>query len=206
MPKGSPELTQSRKDEILDACASLYETIGFRAITIKEIGRVTSFSRPSIYNYFKTKEEIFLGLLIREYDQWSYDLQDIIRDNESLTKEELASKIARTLEKRITLLKISAMNLYEIEDNSSDELLQQYKISFKRALGAVYACLDKFMPDQSEEKKALIQYGFFPFTYGIYPYTTPTEKQRNAMDAVGISYESISIYDISRRFLIQLFK
>ena len=63
MPKGSEELTNARKEEIIDACAALYETVGFKDITIREIGERTSFTRTSIYNYFQTKEEIFLALL-----------------------------------------------------------------------------------------------------------------------------------------------
>ena len=65
MPKGSEELTEQRKDEIIEACARLYETKGFKEITIKDISAETSFSRPSIYNYFETREEIFLALLTR---------------------------------------------------------------------------------------------------------------------------------------------
>ena len=56
MPKGSEELTNARKNEIIDVCASLYETMGFKDITIRYIGEKTSFTRTSIYNYFQTKE------------------------------------------------------------------------------------------------------------------------------------------------------
>ena len=62
MPKGSAELTQARKNEIIAACRKLYETMSFKEITLKEIGKQTSFTRTSIYNYFETKEEIFLAL------------------------------------------------------------------------------------------------------------------------------------------------
>ena len=61
MPKGSEELTNARKEEIIDACASLYETKSFRDITIRDIGEKTSFTRTSIYNYYHSKEEIFLA-------------------------------------------------------------------------------------------------------------------------------------------------
>ena len=74
MPKGSVELTKARKDEIIAACAKLYETMSFKDITIKEIGSVTSFTRTSIYNYFQTKEEIFLALLQQEYECWNSEL------------------------------------------------------------------------------------------------------------------------------------
>ena len=74
MLKGSKELTASRKEEIIKACEELYKTMSFKEITIKEIGNATSFTRTSIYNYFQTKEEIFLALLQREYERWS-DIQ-----------------------------------------------------------------------------------------------------------------------------------
>ena len=67
MPKGSAELTNARREEILAACRKLYETMSFKEITLKEIGQQTSFTRTSIYNYFETKEEIFLALFQREY-------------------------------------------------------------------------------------------------------------------------------------------
>lgn len=78
MPKGSKELTVSRKEEIITACEELYKAMSFKEITIKEIGNATSFTRTSIYNYFQTKEEISLALLQREYERWpGHTIKDI---------------------------------------------------------------------------------------------------------------------------------
>ena len=69
MSRGSPTHTAARREEIIAACAALYENMSFKEITIKEIAQKTTFTRTSIYNYFETKEEIFLALLQREYEQ-----------------------------------------------------------------------------------------------------------------------------------------
>lgn len=45
MPKSSVELTNARKEEIIKACKSLYQTMGFKDITIKDIAKETSFTR-----------------------------------------------------------------------------------------------------------------------------------------------------------------
>lgn len=79
MPKGSEKLTNARKEEIINACASLYRTMSFRDITIRDIGEKTSFTRTSIYNYFQTREEIFLALLKREHEMWSGSLIPSVR-------------------------------------------------------------------------------------------------------------------------------
>jgi len=66
MRKVTPEEIARKREEIINACEQLYQTLSFREITLKEISKITSFSRPTIYNYFETKEEIFLGLFQRE--------------------------------------------------------------------------------------------------------------------------------------------
>ena len=90
MPKGSKELTDARRKEIVDACQELYQSMSFKEITIKEIGKVISFTRTSIYNYFQTKEEIFLALLQREYAAWNEELDQAAEKTGTMTVEDLA--------------------------------------------------------------------------------------------------------------------
>ena len=134
MPKGSEELTNARKEEIINACASLYETVSFKDITIRDIGAATSFSRTSIYNYFQTKEEIFLALLQREHELWIADLEELIRQNASMSAEAFAGEMAHILEKRRCMLKLMAVNIYDMEGNSRLENLVAFK-HLKRLTG-----------------------------------------------------------------------
>ena len=113
MPARSEERTNARKEEIINACEMLYQTMNFKDITIKEIGNVTSFSRTSIYNYFETKEEIFLALLKREYDAWILDLHKIVEEHESMDDEQIASAIAKSLDQRHQLLKILSISMMQ---------------------------------------------------------------------------------------------
>lgn len=104
MFKGTPELIAQRREEIINACEQLYQTMNFKDITLKEIGAVTSFTRTSIYNYFQTKEEIFLALYEREYDRWNEELESIRNSYDSLSRSELAEKIASSIANRQQLL------------------------------------------------------------------------------------------------------
>lgn len=194
------ETIDRRREEIMDACEKLYENMGFHSITIKNISMETSFSRPSIYNYFQTKEEIFLGLLTREYMKWNDALRSIIKRNTDMDKDTLARAIAKSMEERKTLLKISAMNLYEIEENSRDELLVEYKNAFKETVELFGECLKKHLKF-TEKVSEQIRYAFFPYMYGIYPYAYPTEKQISAMDEVKLSHVDVTIYEMTYQFL-----
>ena len=197
MPKGSEELTAARKEEIIAACAKLYKSMSFKEITIKEIGNATSFTRTSIYNYFQTKEEIFLALLQREYELWVERLQQIQAEHETMTGAEFADALAKSLEERGVLLKIMAMNHYDMEENSRVERLVEFKVVYGQSLTAVRNCLDKFFPDMTVREKQDFIFSFFPFMFGIYPYTVVTEKQREAMKLAKVDYVYMSIYEIT---------
>ncbi len=197
MPKGSEELTNARKTEIIEACKQLYESMSFKDITIKKIGNVTSFTRTSIYNYFQTKDEIFLAILQDEYEKWNESLADIIESVEKIERVQFAEMLANMLSERGLLLKIISMNMYDIEENSRIERLVEFKKSFGRCLFLVEGCLKKITPEMTAEERTTFIYSFFPFVYGIYPYTTVTKKQREAMELVGIEYKHYSVHDIT---------
>ena len=75
MPRVSRKIVETRPEEIVNACRKLYKTMSFHEVTISRISEETSISRPSIYNYFQTKEEIFLALLKDEFDRWTTSLE-----------------------------------------------------------------------------------------------------------------------------------
>ena len=201
MPKGSPELTNARKEEIIAACRKLYETMSFKDITLKEIGQQTSFTRTSIYNYFETKEEIFLALFAREYELFTKDLDGICAGSETLSREELASMLAHALERRPLMLKLLSMNLYDMEENSRMERLVAFKSAYGESKDALDRCLKKFCPRLDEKGRQTFLYAFLPFVYGLYPYTVVTEKQRLAMQEAGISYVYMSTYEMAYDFI-----
>lgn len=204
MPKGSPERTAARKEEIINACEKLYQTMSFKDITLKEIGSETSFSRPTIYNYFQTKEEIFLALFEREYVRWNEELESILQDNESLTKDQIAEKLASSLANRMQLLKLLAMNNYDMEANSRPELLTSFKVAYGQSLKNVGMILTKFCPKKSEKEIRDILYVFFPFMFGIYPYTAVTDKQQDAMKQANVDYVYQSVFEITNNCLLKL--
>ena len=164
MPKGSPELTASRKEEIINACEKLYQTMSFKEITIRDIGAVTTFTRTSIYNYFQTKEEIFLSLMQREYELWAAEVNTLAEEHNTMSANDFAAAMAHSLEKHEQLLKLLAMNHYDMEENSRPERLTEFKVAYGASLDAVRACVKKFFPETDCESFIFV---FFPFLFGF---------------------------------------
>ena len=197
MPKGSVELTNARREEIISACEKLYQTMSFKEIMLKDIAGATSFTRTSIYNYFQTKEEIFLALMRKEYERWVEELDAMASDYTTMSVESFSSMLAHSLEKRSMLLKLLSMNHFDMEDNSRPECLADFKRAYGASIEAVRRCLVKFFPDMDEKARRDFLYAFLPFLYGIYPYTTVSAKQRQAMSEAGLDFVYMSVYDMA---------
>ena len=153
MPKGSEQLTKARKDEIISACARLYDVLPFKAVTLRKIGENTTFSRTSVYNYFKTREEIFLALLEREYAAWADDLAALAAA--PVPAETFPAAFAALVGRRGCMLKLMSMNLYDLEAGSRVENLVSFKREYGRSLRGVEACLRAHFPrcGQKEAEK-----------------------------------------------------
>ena len=204
MRKGTPEQVALKREEIVDACEQLYQMMSFREITLKEISKITSFSRPTIYNYFETKEEIFLALFKREYDRWNEALAAILEEKGWLSKTQLADRIAQSLAEREQLLKLLSMNNFDMEANSRQEMLTSFKYSYGRSMQLMCMLLEKNCPDMSAADIQNFIYTFYPFMFGIYPYTAVTEKQKTAMREAGVDYVYKTVYELTSSCLIRL--
>ena len=204
MIKGTPERIAGRREEIINACEELYQTMSFREITLKEIGNRLPFSRPTIYNYFQTREEIFLALFEREYDRWNEALTAIRDEPEILRGSALAERLARSLTEREQLLKLLSMNNYDMEANSRPERLASFKRSYGRSMELLGQILEKHRPGMGPEEIRGFLYVFYPFMFGIYPYAAVTDKQRAAMEEAGVDYAYPTIYELVCGCLVRL--
>lgn len=193
----SKELIKTRKEEIVNACEKLYKIMSFKDITMKVIAKSTTFTRTSIYNYFYTKEEIFLTLTKKEYDLWNKDLTEIIEKNEKLSKDNIAKEIAKTLEKREQMLKLVSMNHFDMEANSRQEILIEFKVSFGNSIKLVSNIIKKFCSKKTDKQIQEFIYSFFPFVYGIYPYAIVNSKQKKAMKKAKVGYIYHNIYELA---------
>src|SRR5207248_2606677 len=77
---------QERADRILDAAAELVLRWGYKKTTIDDIAKQARVAKGTIYLHWKTREDLFMALLIREDFKYAADLkQRIASDPEGST-------------------------------------------------------------------------------------------------------------------------
>jgi len=69
---------QERADRILDAAAELILRWGYKKTTIDDIAKQARVAKGTIYLHWKTREDLFMALLIREDFNYAEDLKQRI--------------------------------------------------------------------------------------------------------------------------------
>ena len=67
-----------REQRILDAAVDLFMHYGYDKTTVDDIARAAGVSKGAIYLHFKSKDELFEGLLVREMTAHSEKLLELI--------------------------------------------------------------------------------------------------------------------------------
>ena len=203
MPKGSPQLTAARREEILSACERLYEEKPYADILLRDIADRTTFTRTSIYNYFQSKEEIFLALLEREFRSWSDDLEALL-SQASLSRSALADRLAKTLEKRTLMLKILSVSLSDLQENSRPERLVEFNVAYGWSRMVMQDVVRRFLPGLTRDERSDAILAIYEFLHGIWPYAHVSEKQCQAMKQAGVSHSDRSVYQIAYAGILRL--
>lgn len=57
-------MTYDLREAILDTATDLFMKNGYQGTTTREISKILSVTQPAIYHHFKTKEQLYIEVLI----------------------------------------------------------------------------------------------------------------------------------------------
>lgn len=81
---------EQRRSAILRSARKEFFEKGFRAVTVDSIARRAELSKGAIYLYFKSKEEIYAQILLRDIDKF-HDKVDALLDTSKSASDNLRS-------------------------------------------------------------------------------------------------------------------
>jgi len=87
----SQDLKDPIREDILNGARDLFERFGFKKTTMEDIARAIGKSKSALYYYYKTKEDIFEAVVLREVDDQRAQVVEVVK------KVDLASDKFRVL-------------------------------------------------------------------------------------------------------------
>jgi AcrR family transcriptional regulator len=79
----SQNLKDPIREEILNGARDLFERFGFKKTTMEDIARAIGKSKSALYYYYKTKEDIFEAVVLREVDDQRAQVIEVVKKVES---------------------------------------------------------------------------------------------------------------------------
>jgi AcrR family transcriptional regulator len=196
------EQISSRQEEIINACDVLFGQYGYEGVNFNAISKMTSFKRPTIYLYYKTKDEVLLDLLKKEMLDWSAAMEAKFKAVESMSKERYCEIFTDTLVSHDKMLRLLAILNTSIEKQCSLEKVTEFKREINCFFVIIWESLTKFFPHADQEKKSFFMTAFLAHLVGLYPLVHPTQKQVDALTLAGFEYRRLDFKSIYYRSLL----
>jgi len=90
MPKGIPltdEEQQRRRKEIFDASVHLFLEKGFTETSMREIAKAAGLGKSTLYDYYKSKDEIMVSYFEEEIKKITIHAEEIIQANSTIAEK-----------------------------------------------------------------------------------------------------------------------
>lgn len=194
----------TRKIEIIEACVALYDQSGFDGVNLKAISDRTSIGRSTIYTYYKTKEEIFLDVIIEDAKSWSKNLEINFQQSDEITKENFAKLLTQSFIEHKRFVKLFTMLYSTIEKNCSLEKLTEFKKNFAVCLTSFIGIIDEYFKGIPSEKKLDILIAISSYVNGLYPMIDLNEKQKQAIKDSGFMLYRTNFEDLCYKGILAL--
>jgi len=113
MPKGIPlteEEQQRRRKEIFDASVHLFLEKGFTETSMREIAKAAGVGKSTLYDYYKSKDEIMVSYFEEEINKITIHAEEIIQADSSITeklRKIMQMHLGYLVDSRHTFLKLS---------------------------------------------------------------------------------------------------
>ncbi|MGA0045366.1 MAG: TetR/AcrR family transcriptional regulator [Candidatus Kapaibacteriota bacterium] len=102
---------EAKRADILRCAADVFSGTGFHATTIQEIATAAGIGKGTVYEYFRTKEELFLAV----YDSWMNEYENTVRERVEAATDPVA---------KVDAVRQSAVDFYQSRAQQAPLLLE----------------------------------------------------------------------------------
>lgn len=183
----SNEQIQDRIQEIVNAASTIYNAVGYEGLSFTTISEHTNFTRPNIYKYFKTKDEILLIIIKDDFKSFVTSLMKSFKINRLYTLYEISEIWTDKLMEHRRILDMYAL-LSLIEKNVSVEALSEFKKEMTTLQLSLINLISELFPKAGKDSVENFFYLQLTLAFGLYPTCQLNDLQIKALKLAGLNY------------------
>jgi len=127
----SKEQKLKKRTLLLNEVNKMYQSKGFHEIKVLDIATNCGVSKGTVFNYFDSKETLFLTLLIQEYGKWfdglNQRIEDLDHSNEMMLIKVVTKYIDQSMGDNIRLFHLIGLGHSHLEHNVSLRMAEKYR-------------------------------------------------------------------------------
>ena len=116
-----------RRRQLLDAAAARFDAAGYAATTMAEIAIAAGLAKGTTYLYFRSKESLFLELLLEALEEWAETAAGRLAPPDRASPGAAAAALANTLAARPRLVRLLALRAPVLEPGAGAEATQRFR-------------------------------------------------------------------------------
>ena len=170
------EKKEIRRQQIVDAAASLYAEVGYDKVTFSKIGKKVSFSRLNLYNYYQCKEDIFLTLLLQ--DRWK-TLEDAKNSFSGAVtdRDAFCRAWAEMLLRHQRMMALFSIANTVILKDASSEVHKRFRLEISQISGELIKLVQELFPAFTPEQATLFVTCESSYAMTLYPASLEYKKR-----------------------------
>jgi AcrR family transcriptional regulator len=170
-----PEHKEERREAILAAARELAGERPVREISLGDIARRVGLAKSNLLRYFESREDIFLRMLLREWQSWRISLTKRLSAG-GATADSLATTIARTIAERPLFCDLISEMSAVLERNVSVATVQAFKSQSLDQVDDLGAAVSERMPDLDGQHGRETIAAALIITAGLWPIANPAPR------------------------------
>lgn len=168
-----PEQKAERISDIHGSAAELFDEKELSDISMRDVAERAGLGKASLYHYFKTKEEVFIGLYRKELDDWLPDLETRLARLRSPTPARIAATLTSALKDHVRFCRLTALFSSVLERNLSTECLVEFKLSLLEPTTRFVSALQLAVPELSNREARDFLFQHHAIIAGLWPLAHP---------------------------------
>jgi AcrR family transcriptional regulator len=201
---------QEQKDErvsaILEAAAELYEARDFDDVHMGAIAERVGLAKASLYEYFSTKDDVFLALAAREVESWASDVESRLGRLRRPDAHRIAAALTAALrgQARLLQLRLTVRSIFERRPATGvvADFQRSFFASMQRAAAALNAACPQLTPEEVTE--FIIQHQ--AVNAGLWSMTDPPKKSDAAFDLPEFQSIGFDFFELFERTIHQILR
>jgi TetR/AcrR family transcriptional regulator len=200
------EQKEERVSAILEAAAELYETRDFDDVHMAAIAERVGLAKASLYEYFSTKDDVFLALAARDVQSWASDVEARLSRLRRPDADRIAAAFTAALRGQARLLRLRLTVRSILERRPAAAAVADFQRSFFASMHRVAAALNAACPQLTPEEVTEFGIQHQAVNAGLWFMTHPPQKPDRAAGLPEFQPITFDFFELFERTIHQILR